>query len=341
MSTQLLRNPTNIGDIFFSGSQPVQKGQEVVWILDETWAFKATEPVAVSMNNTPFVNLNTGQTFIIKQGAKYVFDADTIVALAYPQDVTQDIIIENDIYNNNMSTIIVESDKTPIARIVASHTSCIQGTVVTFNGSNSYSPDTPPESLTYQWYIQGQAVSTASSFTYTANTVGAIDVLLVVTDESGRKGDDSYTLAVQEKTYISNTYVDNTQYVGQVPEATWYPIFSVTADEATPNAQNALQFSAGFGMAFLAGNVYAPATVQLRFKVGSTVLFTRSYTNTQTDYQAPLTITDSYTFSRTINIGDIISIEAYWTDANQYASLSSVCSNGCINGDMQVTSNEQ
>ena len=68
MSTQLLRNPTNIGDIFFSGSQPVQKGQEVVWILDETWAFKATEPVAVSMNNTPFVNLNTIKPLSLNKG---------------------------------------------------------------------------------------------------------------------------------------------------------------------------------------------------------------------------------------------------------------------------------
>ena len=117
MSTQLLRNPTNIGDIFFSGSQTVKKGQEVVWILTETWAFKTTEPIGVSMNNTPFVQLTTGQTFIIKQGAKYVFDADSVVALAYPQEVTQNIIVENDIYNNNMSTIIVESDKTPSQKL--------------------------------------------------------------------------------------------------------------------------------------------------------------------------------------------------------------------------------
>ena len=205
----------------------------------------------------------------------------------------------------------------------------------------SYSPDSPPQDLTYRWIIQGQDVSTAVTYQYTTTQLGAIDILLIVEDEDGRYGDDSTNLAVRDKTYISNTYVDNTQYVGNVPEATWYPIFSVTADKATPNAQNALQFSAGFGMAFLAGNVYAPATVQLRFVVDGTTLFTRSYTNTQTDYQAPLTITDSYTFSRTIDIGDIITIEAYWTDANQYASLSSVCSNGCINGDMQVTSNEQ
>ena len=215
MSTQLLRNPTNIGDIFFSGSQTVKKGQEVVWILTETWAFKTTEPIGVSMNNTPFVQLTTGQTFIIKQGAKYVFDADSVVALAYPQEVTQDIIVENDIYNNNMSTIIVESDKTPVAKITASHTSCEVGTVVTFSAGASYSPDNPPQDLTYRWIIQGVEVSTAVTFQYTTSIIGANDIILIVEDEDGRYGDDSTTLAVKDKTYISNTYVDNTQYVGQ------------------------------------------------------------------------------------------------------------------------------
>ena len=41
-----MKAPT-IGDFFFSGSQSVTKGEEVSWILDETFAFKTSEKCRV------------------------------------------------------------------------------------------------------------------------------------------------------------------------------------------------------------------------------------------------------------------------------------------------------
>ena len=61
-------------------------------------------------------------------------------------------------------------------------------------------------------------VSTAVTFNYTTSIIGANDINLIVEDEDGRYGDASTTLAVKDKTYISNTYVDNAQYVGQLSE---------------------------------------------------------------------------------------------------------------------------
>jgi len=206
MATELLRNPTNIGDIFFSGSQSVAKGDAVTWIFDDVWAFKATEKCAVSTNATPFVNLSIGQTFIVYKRTQqdidegnskgiYIFDRDTIVALAYPQEVTQDIVIENDIYNNNLSTIIVESDKSPVVNIITSHTSATVGDTITL-ATTSYSPDDPPSDLFYQWIINGVQVSTAETYQIVAQAQGSFDVVLLVTDAAGRKGNSQIVIAI-------------------------------------------------------------------------------------------------------------------------------------------------
>lgn len=335
MST-LLRNPTNIGDIFFSGSQSVTKGNYVAWILTETWAFKTTEECSVSMNGTPFVNLTTGQTFIIKQGARYVFDRDTVVALAYPQDVTQDIIIENDIYNNNLSTIIIESDKTPVAKIVASNSSVTVGTVVTF-ASNSYSPDNPPQDLTYRWLINGQDVSTAEEFTYTPQTIGTYDILLIVTDEDGRKGDDSFTLRATAVPVIDDIFFTAKQlYSASIPESTWTPIFSLTANKSSTPCQVTLNYTGGFSSTWSSNKVYLPSSAQIRLKINGVIVYSGTLNApTNTTYQAPWFKIDEATFNNTINQGDNVVMEVYWTDANEYATFGSTTL-GSVVGDLQL-----
>lgn len=341
MSTyDLLSNPRNIGEIFFSGSQSVQKGQAVTWILDETWAFKTTEAVGVSCNSTPFVQLRQGETFIIKQGALYIFDNDTVLALAYPQEVSQEIVIENDIYNNNLSTIIVESDKTPVAKIVATESTLELGESIVL-ASNSYSPDNPPQDLTQRWIINGVEVSTAVSFSYTPTKTGGHDVLLIVEDEDGRLGDASYTFVVNEKVYLRNIYTDGDQYQGNATVGAWTNIFSILTDEATPNANNAVQFTASFGQTWSTSKAYYPATITLRLTVNGSQVWSKSYTNTQIDYQTALTVVDQFTFNRAIGLGDTIHMDVTWAETgNQYQSVTSVCQ-FCINGDLQVTATEQ
>jgi len=341
-TSTLLRNPTNIGDIFFSGSQSVFKGLSVSWILDDTWAFKTTEECAVSMNATPFVTMNSGQTFIIEKGAKYIFDRDTVVALAYPQDVTQDIIIPNNIYNNNLPTIIIEADKNPVAKITSTHSAVDVGDPVGLSAATSYSPDNPPaEPLTYRWIINGVEESLLEAFVYTPTTAGIKDILLVVTDTQDRKADASYNLAVSEKTYDQNTYVDDSQWVGSVPMETWTPIFSLVTDVGTTNAENIVNFSADFGQVWKSDGTYLPASVTLRFMVGTDELFNRVYTNTQTSYQVPLSIVDGITFDREILVGEEVKIEAWWNDTGEgIQGVSSVC-NFCANGDFQMVSTEQ
>lgn len=205
-TTTLLTNPTSVGDIFFSGSQEVSKGNQVTWILDDIWAFKTTEPCGVSTNASPFVQLQAGQTFIIYKRTQadidagnskgiYVFDRDTVVALAYPQEVSQYINIENDIYNNNLSTINVEADKTPVAVITLSEGEVSVGTPVTVYGTNSYSID-PATLVSYSWTKNGAIVSTASSWTYTPDTVRKDNITLVITDSEGRKSNTVATVNV-------------------------------------------------------------------------------------------------------------------------------------------------
>jgi len=194
---QLVRNPTNIGDIYFSGSQTVKKGQEVTWILDDTWAFKATEDCAVSTNASPFVNLKTGSTFLIykrtqedidagNQRGIYIFDRDTVVALAYPQEVTQDIIIENDNYNNNYNAITIEANQMPTAKITKSVQDPIVGQAVILSATSSIA--VPPATLvSYEWRIDNVLHSTASSFSFTPTAITTYGVTLTVTDSDGRK----------------------------------------------------------------------------------------------------------------------------------------------------------
>ncbi|RLC84144.1 MAG: hypothetical protein DRI37_09390, partial [Chloroflexi bacterium] len=137
-TTELIKSDTPIGSIFFSGSQTVTKGNAVTWILDDTWAFKATEKCKVSTNASPFVEIGAGQTFLIYKRTQddidagnskgiYILDRDTVIALAYPQEVTQDLIIENENYNDINNTIIIEADKTPVAIISFSNTSPVVG----------------------------------------------------------------------------------------------------------------------------------------------------------------------------------------------------------------------
>jgi len=226
--TQLVRNPTNIGDIYFSGSQTVKKGQEVTWILDDTWAFKATEDCAVSTNASPFVNLKTGSTFLIykrtqddidagNQKGIYIFDRDTVVALAYPQDVTQDIIIENDIYNNNYNAITIEADQMPTAKITKSVQEPIVNQWVTLSATSSIA--VPPATLVaYEWRIDNVVKSTAPSFGFLPTAITTYGVTLTVTDSDGRKNVVSDSLKAKPKPVYDDIVYDFTSEISRKEE---------------------------------------------------------------------------------------------------------------------------
>lgn len=338
----LLRNPTNIGDIFFSGSQSVNKGQPVIWVLDETWAFKTTEECAVSMNATPFVTMNAGQTFIIETGAKYIFDRDTVVALAYPQDVTQDIIIPNNIYNNNLDTIIIEADQSPIAKIVQSESVVTVGQGVVLDATTSYSNATPDATpLTYQWYIDGVDEGTAENFTYTTTNVGINDILLIVTDTEGRKADTTSTIAVNEFVPEQNIYQDSSQFSGATTKNGWTDIFYIQADVDTPNASNAVQFTAGFrANHILSTDTWRPSSLNFRIRINDVDQWTGTWNVSYLGYFYYWLINENATFALPIVSGDIIQLQVNWTDASDFAFVESACS-GCVNGDFQMTSTEQ
>jgi len=206
--SKLKSNVRAIGSIFFSGSQTVTKGDEVIWILDDTWAFQATEDCKVSTNASPFVELKAGSTFIIYKRTQadidegntkgiYIFDRDTVVGLAYPQDVTQDIVIQNDMYNNNYSSVTIEADKTPTAKINASNSKPYVGTSITISGSASYAV-APAHIASYRWTKNGAVVSNSSQFSYKTTRVGQDDITLVITDSDGRKNNTSMGIVVAQ-----------------------------------------------------------------------------------------------------------------------------------------------
>lgn len=223
---ELLRNPVQIGSIFFSGSQSVKKGEPVTWVLDETWAFKTTEKCSVSTNASPFVQLDAGEIFIIYKRTEkdvqegnnkgiYIFDRDTVVALAYPQEETQDIIIENDIYSNNYNSIVVESDKTPTAKITVSPSKTPQtGKTVTVSGASSYAVS--PATITgYSWKKNGQNMGSAPSFSYIAGSEGTSDdIILTITDSDGRKATVSDRVTPQAKPAIPDIIMSKTSQAG-------------------------------------------------------------------------------------------------------------------------------
>ncbi len=244
-TTALLRNPTNIGDIFFSGSQTVTKGNAVTWILDETWAFKATEKCKVSTNASPFVELNSGQTFLIYKRTQgdidegnskgiYIFDRDTVVALAYPQEVTQDLIIENENYNNINNNIVIEADKTPTAKISFSNTSPIVGETITITGKESYAV-APAIIELWEWRINGAVVSTAQEFTHAFPDYGEWDVALKITDNDHQHPATNATekrINVREKPVYEDIVTNKTcdtsiQFL--TPSVFWSNVCSVTS----------------------------------------------------------------------------------------------------------------
>jgi len=199
--SKLKSNPRGLNEIFFSGSQSVTKGDEVEWVINDVFAFQATEDCKVSTNASPFVEISAGDIFIIykRTGSDissnsskglYVFDRDTILRLAYPQETTQDIVIENDNYNNNLNTIIVEADKTPVAKIDLSNSQPYIGEIITVSAASSYAIS-PSAIASYKWTKNGVNISNASYFTYSNADVRQDDITLVITDTDGRKGNTS------------------------------------------------------------------------------------------------------------------------------------------------------
>lgn len=198
---KLKSNPRGLNEIFFSGSQSVTKGDEVIWVLDDTFAFQATEDCKVSTNASPFVEISAGDIFIIYKRTDedikdnnskgiYVFDRDTIVRLAYPQETTQDIVIENDNYNNNLNTIIVEADKTPVAKIDVSNAQPYINETITVSGASSYAIS-PANIASYKWTKNGVHVSSSLAFSYKNTSVRQDDITLVITDSDGKKANTS------------------------------------------------------------------------------------------------------------------------------------------------------
>ena len=352
-TTELVSRPRNIGEIFFSGSQSVAKGVQVTWILDETWAFKTTEPCGVSQNGSPFVQLQTGETFIIYKRTQadidagnlkgiYVFDRDTVVALAYPQEVTQDIIIENDIYNDNKNIITIEADQTPTVVLSGDTTATVGDTVTVTASVNIVAPAVE---ASREWKRNGVTEATSGdTFQYTADSAGIDQIQLFVTDDNGRMGYDAHSVVVAE--YIPPgpiTFATSDQAVAPINEGVWTPIFVTIADQDAISADCILKFSAGIGTAWSASlSRHGPDSLDFRLMVDGVERYAKTFNTNAPDGSVPNTfIEDTAIGNFTINSGDTIQLEVYWTDTWEYAGAHSVCQAGCINGDLEVVAQPQ
>ena len=316
-STALKANVRAVADLFFSGSQTVTKGDEVIWILDETYAFKVTEKCAVSTNASPFVNLQAGDVFIIykrteaditAKNAKgiYIFDRDTVVGLAYPQEVTQDIVIENDIYANNYNSVVVEADKTPTAKITVSNIQPTIGDSIKVDGSSSYGVS--PATITkWEWRKNGTIVSSAQYFTYVTNRTGQDDITLVVTDNGGRKGNASIGVMIKAKPVVvpppvippsgggggggsspSSVRLTATQRKMAVPKNTNTLIFSTEYNDNMGSCISNLSFSYSLGVNHNWGK-YIPNSYIVTVHVGANVLHNKTYYISDSNSYRPLT----------------------------------------------------
>ena len=66
-----------------SGSQKVTLGKNVVWESSNYYYFRIKERCRMSMNNSPLIWLEAGESFIIDRSATYVFDRDTYLEVGY------------------------------------------------------------------------------------------------------------------------------------------------------------------------------------------------------------------------------------------------------------------
>lgn len=333
---KLIVKAPSVSEFFFSGSQSVKKGQEVAWILDTTFAFKTTEECGVSANKTPFVNLSAGQIFIIKKGMSYIFDRDTVVGLAYPQEDVQDIIIENDIYNNNMSTINIEANSAPTVSAGANQIVTVGESVTLYSTAVPVSPATISA---YSWLINGSQVATTANYTYTPSVVGETELTLIVTDSDGRKAYDSVMVTAEAVPIVPPLiYTDTSQLEATTPEATWTPIFQITATQTDIDAVCQLDYTAGFSASWSTSGVYYPSSASIRLTIGGTVVYTDTIASPNPDSYSMWLKTATANFTQTITTGDLIKLEVYWTDANSLAGFGSSTADS-INGDLQLTVN--
>lgn len=326
-------NAPSISDFYFSGSQSVLKGQEVAWILEDTFAFRTTEECAVSANKTPFVNLSSGQVFIIKKGMPYIFDRDTVVGLAYPQEDVQDIIIENDIYNNNMSTINIEANSAPTVSAGANQVITVGESVTLYSTAIPVSPATISS---YSWLINGSQVATTANYSYTPSVTGETELTIIVVDSDGRKAYDSVLVTAESAPIVQDLiYTDNTQLESIIAESTWTPVLQVTADQTVVNAPCILDYSAGFTATLTVNQRYKPNTISLRLTINGVSVYTDTMyaPSNLSSRQSWLKVGHSE-FTSTVNSGDIIRLEAYWTDTDSLARLDS-SAYGAINGELQ------
>lgn len=66
----------------YSGSIDVQRGVCFVFPAD-AYVFKTTEECRIGIDGHPLIYVSSGEEFLTKQGAKYVFDRDTTVMIGY------------------------------------------------------------------------------------------------------------------------------------------------------------------------------------------------------------------------------------------------------------------
>lgn len=335
MANQLIIKPQNISEFFFSGSQPVYKGEKIAWVSNDSYAFKVTADCKISVNKTPFVFVSSGQVFIIDKGKPYVFDRDTVLGIAYPQEATQDLLIQNDIYNNNKSVITVEADQTPFAD-AGSNKVVTDGDIVTLYGSAT--PVAPATITSVKWIKNGSTVSTTNQYQFTANTVGTQDYIFQITDSNGRQAQDS--MQVVTEAYIPPApilYIQSNQTSASIPESNWFTIFQKTATRTDVNANCILNVVAGFSVAWKATGVYTPSTLSVRLLIGGATVYTTTfYSPDPSSYTMWYNTIDNANFTHTVNNGDSIQLQVYWTDAWEYAGAASAW-NQSVNGEMQLS----
>ena len=222
-----------------------------------------------------------GQTFIIKKDAPYVFDRDTVIALAYPQENAQDIIIENEIYNDIRNVINIEAEKAPTAQAGANQR-VTQGDTVTVSG---FAYAVPPATVaSVKWLLGSVVVSTSLTYTFTATDIRSYDLTFIVTDSDGRKASDF--VSVDSKAWEApKPVIFKAQEIEvYAPKKVWTTFFEVFFDKTVPNATNIISYVAYFGSNRNSDTGFQPPEAYLRMTLNGVEIYTKTILAPTTNY---------------------------------------------------------
>jgi len=100
----------------YSGSLDISRGVAKEWTDATVYSFKTTETCRIGVDHNPFISVNAGAEFIIKQDVDYIFDRDTTIMYSYPEADAElppttyyaDVRTDNAIYATSGFSVLCE-----------------------------------------------------------------------------------------------------------------------------------------------------------------------------------------------------------------------------------------